>query len=156
MKILGDEPFFGIKSLCKNVWNTWNWWRDGICTIIYWKSTVSNSNCVKGSSPCHLITIHGALYLTPVRREELYIWFDPHNLRTTLLPPFLNLTFNTRDGFCYGPQNDQSSQITQIRQKWTLKYIKKSDTIHSQKWWVLCSFAYLRWRRRDVCNFHMI
>jgi hypothetical protein len=27
---------------------------------------------------------------------------------------------------------------------------------HSQKWWVLCSFAYLRWRRRDVCNFHMI
>jgi hypothetical protein len=25
-----------------------------------------------------------------------------------------------------------------------------------QKWWVLCSFAYLRWRRRDVCNFHMI
>jgi hypothetical protein len=22
--------------------------------------------------------------------------------------------------------------------------------------WVLCSFAYLRWRRRDVCNFHMI
>ena len=26
----------------------------------------------------------------------------------------------------------------------------------SQKWWVLCSFAYLRWRRRDVCNFHMI
>jgi hypothetical protein len=29
-------------------------------------------------------------------------------------------------------------------------------THHSQKWWVLCSFAYLRWRRRDVCNFHMI
>jgi hypothetical protein len=28
--------------------------------------------------------------------------------------------------------------------------------LHSQKWWVLCSFAYLRWRRRDVCNFHMI
>jgi hypothetical protein len=27
---------------------------------------------------------------------------------------------------------------------------------HSQKWWVLCSFAYLRWRRRDVCHFHMI
>ena len=27
---------------------------------------------------------------------------------------------------------------------------------HSQKWWVLCSFAYLRWRRRDVCNFLMI
>ena len=27
---------------------------------------------------------------------------------------------------------------------------------HSQKWWVLCSFAYLRWRRRDVSNFHMI
>ena len=27
---------------------------------------------------------------------------------------------------------------------------------HSQKWWVLCSIAYLRWRRRDVCNFHMI
>jgi hypothetical protein len=27
---------------------------------------------------------------------------------------------------------------------------------HSQKWWILCSFAYLRWRRRDVCNFHMI
>ena len=27
---------------------------------------------------------------------------------------------------------------------------------HSQKRWVLCSFAYLRWRRRDVCNFHMI
>jgi hypothetical protein len=29
-------------------------------------------------------------------------------------------------------------------------------TVHIQKWWVLCSFAYLRWRRRDVCNFHMI
>jgi hypothetical protein len=29
-------------------------------------------------------------------------------------------------------------------------------TVHSQKWWVLCSFAYLRWRRQDVCNFHMI
>ena len=28
--------------------------------------------------------------------------------------------------------------------------------IHSQKWWVLCSSAYLRWRRRDVCNFHII
>ena len=28
--------------------------------------------------------------------------------------------------------------------------------VHSQKWWVLCSFEYLRWRRRDVCNFHMI
>ena len=27
---------------------------------------------------------------------------------------------------------------------------------HSQKWWVLCSFAYLRWPRRDVCNFHII
>ena len=27
---------------------------------------------------------------------------------------------------------------------------------HSQKWWVPCSFAYLRWRRRDVCNFYMI
>jgi hypothetical protein len=27
---------------------------------------------------------------------------------------------------------------------------------HSQKWWVICSFAYLRWRRRDICNFHMI
>ena len=27
---------------------------------------------------------------------------------------------------------------------------------HSQKWWVLCSFAYLRCRSRDVCNFHMI
>ena len=27
MKIGGDEPFFGLKSLCKNVWNTWNWWR---------------------------------------------------------------------------------------------------------------------------------
>jgi hypothetical protein len=27
MKIRGDEPFFGLKSLCKNVWNTWNWWR---------------------------------------------------------------------------------------------------------------------------------
>jgi hypothetical protein len=25
MKIRGDEPFFGLKSLCKNVWNTWNW-----------------------------------------------------------------------------------------------------------------------------------
>jgi hypothetical protein len=23
----GDEYFFGLKSLCKNVWNTWNWWR---------------------------------------------------------------------------------------------------------------------------------
>jgi hypothetical protein len=32
----------------------------------------------------------------------------------------------------------------------------KAKTHHSQKWWVLCSFAYLRWRRRDVCNFHMI
>ena len=28
--------------------------------------------------------------------------------------------------------------------------------LHSQKWWVLCSFAYLRWRRLDVCNFLMI
>ena len=27
---------------------------------------------------------------------------------------------------------------------------------HSQKWWVFCSFAYPRWRRRNVCNFHMI
>jgi hypothetical protein len=27
MKIRGDEHFFGLKSLCKNVWNTWNWWR---------------------------------------------------------------------------------------------------------------------------------
>ena len=79
-------------------------------------------DCVKFQL-CHLITIHGALYLTPVRRGELYIWFDPHNLRTPLLPPFLNLTFNTRAGSCYGPQHDQSSQITQIRQKWTLKYI---------------------------------
>ena len=26
---------------------------------------------------------------------------------------------------------------------------------HIQKWWVLCSFACLRWRRRDRCNFHM-
>jgi hypothetical protein len=32
-----------------------------------------------------------------------------------------------------------------------LKYTKQ----HSQKWWVFCSFAYLRWRHRDVCNFHM-
>jgi hypothetical protein len=31
-----------------------------------------------------------------------------------------------------------------------------SPSVHSQKWWVLCSFAYLRWRRRDVFNFHMI
>ena len=28
--------------------------------------------------------------------------------------------------------------------------------IHSQKSCVICSFAYLRWRRRGVCNFHMI
>ena len=32
----------------------------------------------------------------------------------------------------------------------------KNSYHHSQKWWVLCSFAYLRWRRRDVCNFYMI
>ena len=32
----------------------------------------------------------------------------------------------------------------------------KAIVNHSQKWWVLCSFAYLRWLRRDVCNFHMI
>jgi hypothetical protein len=31
-----------------------------------------------------------------------------------------------------------------------------NNSTHSQKWWVLCSFAYLRWRRQDVCNFHMI
>jgi glucan phosphoethanolaminetransferase (alkaline phosphatase superfamily) len=31
-----------------------------------------------------------------------------------------------------------------------------SVTILVLQWWVLCSFAYLRWRRRDVCNFHMI
>ena len=45
----------------------------------------------------------------------------------------------------------------------TLSYVRRSKfetafchIIHSQKWWVLCSFAYLRWRRRDVCNLHMI
>jgi hypothetical protein len=27
MKIRGDEPFLGLKNLCKNVWNTWNLWR---------------------------------------------------------------------------------------------------------------------------------
>jgi len=27
MKTRGDEPLFGHESLCKNVWNTWNWWR---------------------------------------------------------------------------------------------------------------------------------
>jgi len=26
MKIREDEPLFGLKSLCRNVWNTWNWW----------------------------------------------------------------------------------------------------------------------------------
>ena len=34
---------------------------------------------------------------------------------------------------------------------------QKTKTMsHSQKWWVLCSFAYLWWRPRDLCNFHMI
>jgi hypothetical protein len=44
---------------------------------------------------------------------------------------------------------------------WTNKQYQEKTTdltqvTHSQKWWVLCSFAYLRWRRRGVCNFHMI
>ena len=37
-----------------------------------------------------------------------------------------------------------------------VKFTNYYQMPHSQKWWVLCSFAYLRWRRRDVCNFHMI
>jgi hypothetical protein len=39
-----------------------------------------------------------------------------------------------------------------------LQKLKKDRAIssHSQKWCVIYSFAYLRWRCRDVCNFHMI
>jgi hypothetical protein len=28
--------------------------------------------------------------------------------------------------------------------------------LHSQKWGTIYSFVYLRWWRRDVCNFHMV
>lgn len=35
-------------------------------------------------------------------------------------------------------------------------FIYKLNEKHIQKWWVICSFAYIRWRRRDVCNFYMI
>ena len=39
-----------------------------------------------------------------------------------------------------------------------LQKLKEDRAIssHSQKWCVIYSFAYLRWRCRDVCNFHMI
>jgi hypothetical protein len=43
-----------------------------------------------------------------------------------------------------------------VRTSFMAKCNRYNTMWHSQKWWVLCSFAYLRWRRRDVCNFHMI
>jgi hypothetical protein len=45
---------------------------------------------------------------------------------------------------------------TQLRRNPALSVKESQSKSYSQKWWVLCSFAYLRWRRRDVCNFHMI
>ena len=38
----------------------------------------------------------------------------------------------------------------------TTRVTRGAGTAHSQIWWVLCLFAYLRWWRRDVCNFHII
>ena len=54
---------------------------------------------------------------------------------------------------------DKLYHIMLYTSPWLIFELTTSVVIgHCQKWWVhvLCSFAYLRWRRRDVCNFHMI
>ena len=62
MKIRGDEPFFGLKSLCKNVWNTWNWWgvtqnltMNDIWRHIFWNQFSFLNNTVTSARSCNKV-----------------------------------------------------------------------------------------------------
>jgi hypothetical protein len=75
MKIRGDEPFFGLKSLCKNVWNTWNWWRviqnltmNDIWRHIFWN--YRHGMCFRMSCTC--VFVSSILFWFPQRTH--YFW----------------------------------------------------------------------------------
>jgi hypothetical protein len=56
----------------------------------------------------------------------------------------------------YTPSSDFDKNVPPVNIEVVIHLEGSVCPHHSQKWWVLCSFAYLKWRRRDVCNFHMI
>ena len=96
-----------------------------------------------------------------------FLWFSDWNLKSDIMLWYFYLCFillnSTKILYKNNEKKNYVCLLDAVKRHFQqyFSYIVVVSFIgggnrHSQKWWVLCSFTYLRWRRRDVCNFHMI